>query len=120
MVYRRTENVVRRLAERRQAILAAARALAAEGGMAAVQIAPVAARAGIAAGTVYRYFLSKTELVAALVAELSQREIAALARAADAAPGPLSALAAALATFAARALANRGLAFALIAEPVEP
>ena len=120
MPYRRTENVARKLAARQQAILSAAHALAAEGGMAAVQIAPVAARAGIAAGTVYRYFPSKTELVAALVAELSQRDIAALERAAAAAPGPLSALAAALATFAARALANRGLAFALIAEPVEP
>ena len=33
-------------------------------------IAAVAERAGIAAGTVYRYFPSKTELVAALVAAL--------------------------------------------------
>src|SRR6266568_6781536 len=102
MVSRPTENVVRRLAERQEAIVAAARALAAEGGMAAVQIAPVAARAGIAAGTVYRYFPSKTDLVAALVAAVSEHEIGALRRAADAAPGPLSALAAAIATFASR------------------
>ncbi len=88
--------------------------------MAAVQIAPVAERAGIAAGTVYRYFPSKTELVAALVAALCEREMAALEGAAKAAPGPLSALAAAIATFAARALDRRRLAFALIAEPVEP
>jgi len=120
MPYRQTENVVRKLAARHGAILAAACAAAAEGGMAAVQIAPVAERAGIAAGTVYRYFPSKTELVAALVAELAEREIGALARAAAAAPGPLSALAAAVTTFAARALARRRLAFALIAEPVEP
>lgn len=120
MVYRRTENVVRRLAARHDAIVEAARALGAEGGMAAVQIAPVAERAGIAAGTVYRYFPSKTELVAALVAAVSAREIGAIRNAADAAPGPLSALAAALATFAARALTQRKLAFALIAEPVEP
>ena len=96
MPYRRTENVVRRLAARHDAILAAAAALAAEGGMAAVQIAPVAERAGIAAGTVYRYFPSKTDLVAALVAAVSEREIGAMRRAADAAPGPLSALAAAI------------------------
>jgi AcrR family transcriptional regulator len=118
--YRRTDNVVRKLAARREAILAAAQALAAEGGMAAVQIAPVAKRAGIAAGTVYRYFPSKTALVAALVEALSQAEVAALTRAADAAPGPLSALAAAITASAARALARRRLAFALIAEPVEP
>lgn len=118
MPYRRTDNVRRKLAARRDAILTAARALASEGGIAAVQIAPVAERAGIAAGTVYRYFPSKTELVAELVAELAESEIAALSKAADAAPGPLSALAAAVATFGARALADRRLAFALIAEPL--
>ena len=120
MAYRQTENVARRLAARHAAILAAAGDAAAEGGMAAVQIAPVAERAGIAAGTVYRYFRSKTELVAALVATLSERDMAAIERAAKAAPGPLSALAAAITTFAARALARPRLAFALIAEPVEP
>ena len=83
MPYRQTENVVRKLAARHEAILAAAGDAAAEGGMAAVQIAPVAERAGIAAGTVYRYFPSKTELVAALVAELAEREIGALARRGD-------------------------------------
>ena len=49
MPYRRTENVSRKLAARHAAILHAAQALAAEGGMAAVQIAAVAVRAGIAA-----------------------------------------------------------------------
>ena len=120
MAYRRTENVVRRLAARHDAIIVAARDLAAEKGMAAVQIAPVAARAGIAAGTVYRYFPSKTEMVAALVTAVAEREIAAVRRAADAAPGPLSALAAAIATFAARALTHRRLSWAVLAEPVEP
>src|SRR6516162_4332429 len=94
MPYRRTVNVVRKLAARHDAILAAACEAAAEGGMAAVQIAPVAARAGIATGTVYRYFPSKTDLVTALAAAIS--------------------------TFAARALERRRLAFALMAEPVEP
>jgi AcrR family transcriptional regulator len=120
MVYRRTEKVARRLAERRDTIVAAARALAAEGGMAAVQIAPVAARAGIAAGTVYRYFPSKTDLVAAVIQAVSERELAAMRAAADSAPGPLSALAAAVTTFAARALHQRRLAWAVIAEPVDP
>ncbi|MCC6887967.1 MAG: helix-turn-helix transcriptional regulator [Hyphomicrobiales bacterium] len=119
MPYRHTDNVRRKLASRREAILAAARALAAEDGLAAVQVAPVAQRAGIAAGTIYRYFPSKIELVAALVAALAEAELAALTKAADAAPGPLSTLAAAVATFGARALSERRLAFALIAEPVE-
>src|SRR5262249_46939589 len=120
MPYRRTENVVRKLSARRAAILSAAGALASESGMGSVQIAPVAERAGIAAGTVYRYFPSKTALVTALVEAQSAAEIAELERAAGAAPGPLSALSATIATFAGRALARRRLAFALIAEPVEP
>src|ERR1700731_2978996 len=120
MPYRRTENVTRKLAARHGAIMAAARALAGEGGMGSIQIAAVAERAGIAAGTVYRYFPAKTDLVTALVAAHGAAEIAALNPAADAAPGPLSALAAAIVTFAARALASPRLAFAMIAEPVEP
>jgi AcrR family transcriptional regulator len=119
MAYRRTENVLRRLNARHNAILRAARDLAVEGGMAAVQIVPVAARAGIAAGTVYRYFPGKTELIAALAESVSERELAATRRAAQAAPGPLSALAAAIATFAARTLRHKRLAFALVAEPVD-
>src|SRR5437879_964511 len=119
MAYRRTDNVMRRLAARHDAIIAAAGALAAEAGINAVQIGPVAERAGIAAGTVYRYFPSKTDLIAALVVSVSEREIGAMQRAADAAPGPLSALAAAITTLAARALAQRKLIFALVAEPVE-
>jgi AcrR family transcriptional regulator len=119
MPYRRTENVMRRLAARHDAIIAAARAAASEGGMAAVQIAPVAQRAGIAAGTVYRYFPGKTDLVEALFAEIAEREIGAVRQAATVAPGPLSALAAAIMTFAVRALRERRLIFAAIAEPVD-
>jgi AcrR family transcriptional regulator len=87
--------------------------------MTAVQIAPVAERAGIAAGTVYRYFPSKTELVADLVQRAAAREVEAMRQAALAAPGPLSAIAAAVAAFGQRALANRRLAWALVAEPAE-
>jgi AcrR family transcriptional regulator len=117
--YRRTENVTRRLAARRDAIVAAARQIAGEGGLAAVQIAAVAARAGIAAGTIYRYFPGKTDLVAALLGKIAESEIGALRGAAADAPGPLSALSAAIMTFAARALRERRLAFAAIAEPVD-
>jgi AcrR family transcriptional regulator len=120
MPYRRTENVVRRLAAREQAILDAATVIAGEGGMAAVQIAAVAARAQIAAGTVYRYFPSKTDLIADVIAAVAARELATMRAAAEAAPGPLSALAAGIATFAARALSARRLVWAVTAESVEP
>jgi AcrR family transcriptional regulator len=119
MAYRRTANVIRRLNARHDAIVDAARAAATAGGMAAIQIAPVAERAGVAAGTVYRYFPGKIELVGALIASVAEGEIAAVRRAGDAAPGPLSALAAMITTFAARALRDRKLAWAVIAEPID-
>ncbi|HEY2134433.1 MAG TPA: TetR/AcrR family transcriptional regulator [Xanthobacteraceae bacterium] len=119
MAYRRTERVLKHLAARHDAIIAAARLIAAESGLGAVQILPVAERAGIAAGTVYRYFPAKTDLVEALIGSVSGHEITALREAADAAPGPLSALAAGLVTFAARALRNRRLAWAVSGEPVD-
>src|SRR3990170_7220586 len=119
MAYRRTERVIERLSARREAIVAAACDIAGDAGMDAVQIVRVAARAGIAAGTVYRYFPSKLDLVAALVTRVSERELAAVRRAADAAPGPLSALSAAIVAFAARALRRQRLAWAVLAEPVD-
>ena len=119
MVYRRTQQVVKRLAARRSAILTAARETASEGGMAAVQIAPVAVRANVAAGTVYRYFPSKADLVSELIAEVARDELAAIRRAADAAPGPSSALAAAVTTVAVHVVSHRKLAWGILAEPVD-
>jgi AcrR family transcriptional regulator len=119
MPYRRTENVTRRLAARHDAIIAAARSIAGEGGMAGVQVAAVAQRAGIAAGTVYRYFPGKTDLVAAVLSEIAAREVGAMRQAASGAPGPLSALSAAIMTFGARVLRERRLVYAAIAEPVD-
>jgi len=119
VIYRQTENILRKLTARRQAILAAAFDVCAEQGLAAVQIVAIAERAGIAAGTVYRYFPSKAELIAALADAFSRQELTVLQAAARAAPGPLSALAAAIMTFALRAVAHRRLFFALTVEPAE-
>ncbi len=119
MAYRQTERVRQRLAARHASLIAAARALAAEHGMDAVQIVPVADRAQIAAGTVYRYFASKGALVEALVADVATSELSAMRSAAAAAPGPLSALAAAMITFAGRAVQQRRLTWAVLSEPVD-
>lgn len=119
MVYRRTQQVMKRLAARRRAILTAARQIASNAGMAAVQIAPVALRADVAAGTVYRYFPSKADLISELIAEVAQDELTAIRDAADAAPGPSSALAAAIATVAVHMVSHRKLAWGILAEPVD-
>ena len=120
MPYRQTDRVRRRLAERHAAILSAAEALAAESGLQAVQIVPVARRAGIAAGTVYRYFPAKTDLVAALIKRVADADMAAMRDAAAAAPGASSALSASIVTFAARALRQPRLSWAVLAEPIDP
>ena len=119
MAYRRTERETARLAARYEAIIEAARALASESGLAGVQIMSVAERAGIAAGTVYRYFPSKHDLVAALMRSTAEREIAAIRGAAAAAPGALSGLAAAIMTFAGGTLRMRRLALAMLVETPE-
>jgi AcrR family transcriptional regulator len=119
MAYRRTERESARLAARCEAIIEAARALACESGLRAVQIALVAERAGVAAGTVYRYFPSKEDLVAAVVSDTAGRTVEAIRAAAAAAPGELSGLAAALVAFGAGTLRTRRLAFAMLAESPE-
>ncbi len=116
MAYRRTEREALRLAARHEAIIEAARGLASQSGLAAVQIGAVAERAGIAAGTVYRYFPSKDDLVAALVTATAEREVVAIRAAAAAAPGALSGLAAAILAFAAGTLRTRRLAWAMLSE----
>lgn len=119
MPYRRTERILERLAGRREDILRAARDLAAEQGLGAVQIVPVAERAGIAAGTVYRYFPTKADLVEALLKTIAEQEIAAIGNAAGAAPGPLSALAAAIMAILVRTMRRPGLLTAALTVPAE-
>lgn len=120
MPYQHTEQTAQRLADKRARILKAARDLVAEGGWAAAQIDPVAHRAGVATGTVYRYFPSKAALSAEIVGTVSTREIAVVRAVAEAPGAPAETLAAAIRAFARRALQGRRLAYALLAEPVDP
>ena len=120
MVYRQTENATRRLADKRAHILASARDLVADGGWPAAQVDHVAAKAGVATGTVYRHWSSKAELCAEIVATVSAREVGIVKAVADADGSPVERLEAAIRTFAGRALRGRRLAWALIAEPVDP
>lgn len=56
-------------AARRERVIRAALELGAEGGYDAVQMRDVAASAGVALGTIYRYFSSKDHLLAAAMVE---------------------------------------------------
>jgi AcrR family transcriptional regulator len=123
VAYRPTERTeARRLATRGQ-IVRAAHELIAHGGYREASIAAVAKRAGVATGTVYRHFNSKAELFAEVFRIDSQREVDATAQAArDLGPAAPTAarLAAGVEAFTRRALSGRRLAWALLAEPVDP
>jgi AcrR family transcriptional regulator len=121
MPYRTTERTEARRTETRKRIVTAARELIAEGGYIAAQIAAVADRAGVAVGTVYRHFPSKSELFAEVFREASQHEVDAMRDAVEEASGPApERIAAGVEAFARRALRGRRLAWALLAEPVDP
>lgn len=121
VAYRPTERTEARKAATREAIVRAARELIAQGGYIEAQVAAVAARAGVAVGTVYRHFPSKSQLFAEVFREASQPEVDAMVDAvADAEQPAAERIAAAVETFARRALRGRRLAWALLAEPVDP
>lgn len=119
MAYRQTATVEARLHDNRSRILQAARALVSEGGWSEAQVASVAASAGIATGTVYRYFSSKAELFAEVLSAVSQREVDVLTEIADSEGPALGRLHSMVATFVRRAMRNPRLAYALIAEPCD-
>ena len=110
MVYRRTPSVVTRLEDNRARILAAARDLVAEGGWRHAHVATVAEKAGVATGTVYRYFPSKAELFAEVLANVSRRERDVVAAIVDGDGTPAARLQGAVQAFAKRALQGRRLA----------
>lgn len=106
----------------RARLLAAARELIEEGGYGAASVAAIAERAGVASGTLYRHFPSKEDLFVEVFRSVCAGELRAMRLAAtDGGPGPAAELLQrVLGTFAERALRNRRLAWALIAEPVDP
>jgi AcrR family transcriptional regulator len=119
MPYRRTESVEARLTDNRARILAAARAQVSDGGWEQTQVASIAAAAGMATGTVYRYFPSKAELFAEVVAEVSRQELDVMSAIAATDDPPAERLHAAVAAFVKRAMRNPQLAYSLIAEPCD-
>jgi AcrR family transcriptional regulator len=105
----------------RARLMLSARQAIEEGGYGAASVAAIAERAGVAAGTLYRHFASKEELFVEVFRSVCAGEERAMkAAAASGGSSAVERLEAVLATFAERALRNRRLAWALIAEPVDP
>ncbi|HLI60388.1 MAG TPA: TetR/AcrR family transcriptional regulator [Solirubrobacteraceae bacterium] len=107
----------------RERLLAAARAVIEEDGYAGAAVLQVAERAGVAAGTLYRHFDSKQDLFVEVFRAVCSREERAMLAAGEALGSDAAVVARleeVLATFARRALRNPRLAWALLAEPVDP
>jgi len=109
-----------RALDKKAQILHAARSVVMDGGFAELQMNAVAAAAGVAVGTIYRYFSSRAELCAAIVSTTSQREVDVLSGIAVAEGTPSQKVRDAVRTFAARAMRGKRLAYGLIFEPIDP
>jgi len=119
--YRPTPKTEARRAATRERIIRAAIDQLADGGYASAGVQTVAQRAGVATGTVYRHFPSKSELFAEVFRRASARELAVMAETAAHEELPArERIAIGAETFARRALAEPTRAYALLAEPVDP
>jgi AcrR family transcriptional regulator len=120
MAYRETPLVTQRKLAQKSALLHAAESLVREGGFGALTIQALASAAGVGVGTVYRYFSNKDELTTEVFRRATIREVDAVSAALDINGTNSDRLAAAAEVFSQRAFAAPKLAWALIAEPVEP
>lgn len=120
MVYRTSSLRLDRDQELRARILDCALRRVIEAGFASLTMQALAEDVGVATGSLYRHFRSKGELASEVFALASRREVDALASAFAVPGAPAERLAQGILQFAARAWHSRQLAFALIAEPVEP
>ena len=84
MAYRETEHTLAKKADTRLRLLKAARRLVQQGGFAAASASVVAKESGVAAGTIYRHFPNKSELVAEVFRYATEREVAAVDQACEA------------------------------------
>ncbi len=121
MAYRETDLVRSRKQARRERLLLAVWSLVAERGFASVRVSDVAKRAGMATGTVYRYFPSREALFVAVFERATEVEVEQVRQALAGNERPVARrVEQALKTFARRALRAPVMAWSLIAEPVAP
>ncbi|WP_028801007.1 TetR/AcrR family transcriptional regulator [Streptomyces sp. 142MFCol3.1] len=120
MPYRKTPAEVRRLEAARDHLVACATAVVAEVGWSQASVTAVADSAGIAAGSVYQHFPSKSALAVEVFRRAAGHEVEVLGQVLDGPGTAVERLAHGVEVFARRALENRGLAYALLAAPAEP
>ncbi|MEV7909809.1 TetR/AcrR family transcriptional regulator [Streptomyces griseus] len=120
MAYRKTPAEVRRLGAAREHLVVRAAEVVADVGWAQASVTAVADAAGIAAGSVYQHFASKSALAVEVFRRAAQREVDVLGEVLEGDGDPVGRLRLGVEVFARRALENPGLAYALLAAPAEP
>ncbi|MFJ7083131.1 TetR/AcrR family transcriptional regulator [Streptomyces griseus] len=120
MAYRKTPAEVRRLDAAREHLVVRATEVVADIGWAQASVTAVADAAGIAAGSVYQHFASKSALAVEVFRRAAQREVDVLGEVLEGDGDPVGRLRLGVEVFTRRALENPGLAYALLAAPAEP
>ncbi|MGW3335346.1 TetR/AcrR family transcriptional regulator [Streptomyces rubiginosohelvolus] len=120
MAYRKTPTEMRRLEAAREHLVVCATEVVADVGWARASVTAVADAAGIAAGSVYQHFSSKSALAVEVFRRAAQREVDVLGEVLEGEGDPADRLRRGVEVFARRALENHGLAYALLAAPAEP
>jgi AcrR family transcriptional regulator len=121
MAYQATQKTKANKANKRQKIVEATQKRIRKAGFAGVSMANIAREAGVATGTVYRYFPSKQALcteVFRMHTEIEVRLIHSLATEPN--KNPAQKLIAAIEAFSRRAIKSRHIAWSLIVEPLDP
>lgn len=122
MAYRSTAKTKKHRIERLDVLLNTALSIVISGGFQALTINNLATKAGIATGTVYKYFDSKAQLCSEVfkLATIKEVEKVQLASFPEQYINCKIRLINAVTIFAERAIKSERLAYALIAEPVNP
>lgn len=119
MAYRKTPAEIQRLASAREHLIARATDVVAEVGWSGASVTAVADAAGIAAGSVYQHFASKSALAVEVFRRAAGHEVDVLESVLSGSGTPVERLADGVRVFARRALESRGLAHALLAAPAD-
>ena len=120
MAYRPTDKTRAHMALQRRNLLDAALVIVSNQGFTALSIVKVAARSGLAVGSVYKHFNSKDQLLLQVYNELSSTDLVLDPQLINQSPDAATQLNTALDQFFAKALMADKLAYALFAEPISP
>jgi AcrR family transcriptional regulator len=119
LAYRKTGKVVAQLEANRARIMDAARELIFDGGLTAASVAAVARKAGVATGTIYRYFPSREALLLEVFRAVSDQEMTRLEDIAAGPGRPGERLRKVVRAFVGRAVRGARQSFALLGEPLD-